>query len=394
MVDDLNQELKMLRDETRKFAMNEVLPEANERDPKDERMSEELIEKLGDMGFMGTMTPEKYGGLGMGPRAYCIIVEELSRAWMSTGTLASRGQDIAGATEEQKEEYLPGIAKGDIIQATAMSETNAGSDVAAMETTAEKVGDEWEIDGQKMWCTGAKLSDVIFVYAKTDPGERHKGISGFFVDKSRYEFDVDGLNGTKLDTIGFKGWHTYQLDFDNVRIPEDKIIGGEEAKNEAFYHLMENLETARFQAAARAIGLARGALEDSVAYAQEREQFGQPIGDFQAIRHKLSDMATKVEAARQLLHYAARKKETEDGKLDKSARVDKLAGMAKLFASNIAEEVTSEGIQVHGGNGYTSDYPLERYWRDARLTRIVDGTDEVQKRIIADRLYEDGVLSD
>lgn len=394
MAPDLDSELRMLRDETRAFAENEVLPEANERDPEGEPMSDDLVNAIGEMGFMGLLAPEEYGGLGMGPRAYCLVVEELSRAWMSAGTLASRGQHIPGATDEQKREYLPKFASGDVIQAVSMSESGAGSDVAAMSTTAEKDGDEYVIDGQKMWCTGAKLADSILVYAKTDPGERHRGISGFIVDKGRRTFDLDGLTGTKLDTIGFNGWGTYQLDFDGVRVPEEKLVGGENGKNRAFYHLMKNLEINRFQAASRGVGVAQGALEDSVEYARDREQFGQPIGEFQAIRFKLADMASRVEAARQLLHYAARKKETDDGRLDSAARCDKVAGMAKYFSSNVAETVTSEGIQIHGGNGYTTDYPVSRYWRDARMLRIVDGTDEIQKRIIADHLFEDGVRNE
>lgn len=385
----LDGELQMLRDETRKFVKNEVIPEANERDPNDKRMSDELIDQLGEMGYFGLMIPQEYGGLGMGPLAYSLIVEELCRGWMSVGTLISRGQYIPGATDEQKEEYLPKMATGEKFKAVSISESQAGSDVKNMNTAAEKDGDEYIINGQKMWCTGAKLSEFICVYAKTSPGEGHKGISGFIVDKSRDKFDVDGLSGQKIDTIGFKGWNTWQLNFDNVRVPEDKLIG--EIEGEGFYQVMRFFEPARIHVASRAIGLARAALEDSLEYAQEREQFDQPIGDFQSIRFKLATMATKIEAARQLTHHVARMKQTDDGRLDLDSRCDRKAAMAKYFASEIAEEVTSEGIQIHGGNGYTTDYQVERYWRDARLTQIVDGTSEIQQKIIADSLFEKGL---
>lgn len=387
---ELDSEMQMLRNETRNFVENEVIPEANVRDTKNERMSDKLIGQLGDMGYFGLMIPEEYGGLGMGPLAYSLVVEELCRGWMSVGTLIARGQYIPGATDDQKEEYLPKMATGEKFKAVSISESGAGSDVAGLSTKAEKAGDEYIIDGQKMWCTGAKLSDFICVYARTgDENRGHQGVSGFLVDKSRGEFDVDGLSGQKLDTIGFKGWNTWELNFDGVRVPESKLIGEEEGKG--FYQIMNFFEPARIHVASRGIGLARAALEDSLAYAQEREQFGESIGNFQAIRFKLATMATKIEAARQLTHDVARKKQTPDGRLDLEARCDKEAAMAKYFASEMAEEVTSEGIQIHGGNGYTTDYPLERYWRDARLLKIVDGTSEIQQRIIADRIFEKGV---
>ena len=380
----LTDELRMLRDETRKFTENEVLPEANERDPENERMSNELIEKMAGMGFFGIMTPEEYGGLGMGPLAYATVAEELARGWLSVASIIARGQNLSGATEAQKKEYLPDMATGERLKAVSISEPGAGSDVAGMSTTAEKVGDEYEINGQKTWCTFAKGANFILLYARTDtdPSRRHEGISSFIVDKTAGEFDVDGLSATKLDTIGYHGWHSYELSLNNVRVPEDKLVGGKEGKG--FYHIMDFFEPARVHTAARAIGLARGALEDSLDYAQDRVQFKKPIGEFQAIRFKLATMATKIEAARQLTHYVASVK--EEGK-----RCDMEACMAKYFASEMAEEVTSEGIQILGGNGYTTDYPLERYWRDARLTKIFEGTNEIQQRVIADRLFENGV---
>jgi alkylation response protein AidB-like acyl-CoA dehydrogenase len=374
----------MIRDETREFVTNEVLPEANERDPKSERMSDELIDKLGEMGYFGLMTPEEYGGLGMDTLTYALVTEELARGWMSVASIIARGQNLSGATEAQKEEYLPDMASGERIKAISISEPGAGSDVASMSTTAEKVGDEYELSGQKTWCTYAEGADFIVVYARTDPDAtpKHKGISSFIIDKTAGEFDVDGLTANKLDTIGYHGWYSWELNLDNVRVPEDKLIGEEEGQG--FYQIMDFFEPARVHTAARAIGLARGSLEDSLAYAQERKQFDQPIGEFQAIRFKLAKMATKIEAARQLTHHVANQVDTDQ-------RTDMEACMAKYYASEIAEEVTSEGIQIHGGNGYTTDYPLERYWRDARLTKIFEGTSEIQQRVIADHLFDRGV---
>lgn len=382
----LNDELRMLRNETRKFTTNEVLPEANEHDTRDELMSDELIDKMAEMGFFGIMTPEEYGGLGMGPLAYAVVTEELARGWLSVASIIARGQDLPGATDEQKEAYLPAMASGERLQAISISEPGAGSDVAAISTTAEKVGDGYELNGQKTWCTYARGADFIVLYASTDPDVRpkHRGISSFIIDKTPGEFDVDGLTATKLDTIGYHGWHSWELNLDNVYVPEEKLIGGEEGQG--FYHIMEFFEPARVHTAARATGLARGALEDALEYAQERRQFGQPIGEFQAIRFKLATMATKVEAARQLTHSVA-------AQLESGGRCDREACMAKYFTSEIAEEVTSEGIQILGGNGYTTDYPMERYWRDARLTKIFEGTSEIQQRIIADRLFEQGAHS-
>lgn len=380
----LNEELRMLRDETRAFTENEVLPEANERDSEKEPISESLRSKMADMGFFGIMVPEKYGGLGLGALAYAVITEELSRGWMSVGSLLARGQMLAGATEAQRADYVPKMAAGEWLQAISISEPGAGSDVASMNTIARKEGDEYRITGQKTWCTFAKGADFIVLYAKTDPDASppHRGISSFIIDKTPGKFDVPGLTGTEIDKIGYHGWKTWELNLEEVRVPEEKLIGAEEGNG--FYHIMEFFESARVHTAARSIGLARGALEDSLDYAQQREQFGQQIGEFQAIRFKLATMATKVEAARQLTHYVA-------SKIDTGGRCDLEACMAKYFASEIAEEVTSEGIQIHGGNGYTSDYPLERYWRDARLTKIFEGTSEIQQRVIADRLFSEGI---
>ncbi|USZ73602.1 acyl-CoA dehydrogenase family protein [Natronosalvus halobius] len=378
----ISDEHRMLRDETRKFVDNEVRPEASERDPNKEPMSDELIEKLAKMGFFGILIDEEYGGLGLDLMAYALIAEELSRGWLSVGSIIARGQSLAGATEEQKAHYLPKMATGEMLKSIAISEPEAGSDVANMQTTAVRDGDEYILNGTKMWITFAKESDFILTYAVTDPDAEpaHRGISGFIVEKPSGTFDRDGLSGSPVNKIGYHGWETWQVYFDDVRVDVDKLVGDEEGKG--FYQIMEFFEEGRVHTAARAVGLARASLEDSLQYATERNQFDEPISNFQAIRFKLAEMATKTEAARALTLLVAQA-------VDAGERADAEAAMAKLFASDIAEEVTSEGIQIHGGYGYTTEFDVERYWRDARLTKIFEGTNEIQKRIIADRLLSD-----
>lgn len=375
----LSDEHRMLRSETRKFVTNEVLPEARERDEKQENMSADLIEQMAEMGFFGILIDEQYDGLGLDLKAYAIIAEELARGWMSVGSIIARGQSLAGATDAQKEEYLPKLARGELLKSIAISEPDAGSDVASMRLSAEKDGDEYVLNGQKMWATFAKGSDFILTYAKTDPDAEpaHRGISAFIVEKPRGTFDREGLSGQPVNKIGYHGWKTWMVNFDDVRVSEDKLVG--ETEGQGFYQIMKFFEEGRVHTAARAVGIARGALEDSLLYATEREQFDSPISDFQAIRFKLADMATKVEAARALTLQVA-------DAVDSGERADAEAAMAKLFASEIAEEVTSEGIQIHGGYGYTTEFDVERHWRDARLTTIFEGTSEIQRKIIADRL--------
>jgi alkylation response protein AidB-like acyl-CoA dehydrogenase len=373
------EERALLVETARKFAMDEVLPLANELDPVQGEIPMKLREMMAEIGFFGILIPEEHGGLGLGALEYVLVTEELARAWMSVSSIIARGNGLVyGFTEEQRAEYLPRMARGEFLGAMALSEADAGSDVASMTCRAERDGDDWLITGTKMWCTFADGADFLVVAARTspvDPSARHRGISAFLIEKERGTLP-DGVRGTPVRKIGYHGWKTWELGFDGLRVPGDSLIGVE---GRAFYDLMGGLELARAHTAARAIGLARGALEDSVQYAEQRVQFGQPIGAFQAIRFKLADMATKIEAARQLNLYVA-------SQIDSGRRCDKEASMAKLFASEMAERVTSEGLQIHGGAGYTTDYPLERYWRDARLTKIFEGTSEIQMRIISDRL--------
>lgn len=364
----------------REFAMKEVLPVANELDPLQQDIPMSLRDKMGELGFFGILIPEEYGGLGLGVFEYCLITEELARAWMSVASIVARGNGLGGGfSEEQRQKYLPRTARGEFLGAFALSEPGAGSDVANLRCRARREGDEWVVNGAKMWCTFADGADYITLFARTDPQvdpkRRHLGISAFLIEKERGGFPK-GISGNPVRKIGYHGWKTWELAFDDFRLPADALLGEE---GRAFYSAMGSMEVARAHTAARAIGLSRGALEDSIKYAHQREQFGQPIGNFQAIRFKIATMATEIEAARQLMYHVA----TE---IDSGRRCDTEASMVKYFASEMAERVTSEGIQIHGGAGYTTDFAVERYWRDARLTKIFEGTSEIQQRVISDAL--------
>lgn len=379
----LTEERKLMQDAARDFTMNRVLPLANKLDPEKGLIPRDLVNEMGELGFFGILIPEQYGGLGLGAYEYCLVAEQLSRGWMSVGSLIARGNQLIGAlkfmNDRQKAEYLPRMARGEFLGAFSLSEPNAGSDVANISCRAERVGDHWEITGSKYWCTYADHADFILVIARTDrnvdPRARHRGLSAFMVEKPRGQLP-EGCQGSVIPKIGYHGWTTWELAFDRCRVPAANLIGEE---GRGFYMATAGLETARAHTAARSIGLAQGALEDAIAYAGERNQFGQPIGHFQAIRFKLANMATQIEAARSLLYNVCEK-------IDTGVRCDTEASMVKLFASEMSEHVTSEGLQVHGGAGYTTHFAAERYWRDARLTKIFEGTSEIQQRIISDAL--------
>jgi hypothetical protein len=363
----------------REFAAREVLPVANELDPVAGAIPLGLRQKMADLGFFGILIPEEYGGLGLGVLEYALVVEELGRAWMSVASIIARSQQFCESfSASQRERYLPLMARGEFLSAVALSEPDAGSDVANIHTRAEPDGDGWRVTGQKMWCTFADGADFLLVFARTrpaDPARRSRGISCFIMPKDRGTLP-EGVTGAPVRKIGYHGWKTWELSFDGAYVPPGMLVGPE---GDGFKVVMSDLEIARIHTAARAIGLARGALEDSIAYARQRVQFGRPIGDNQAIRFKIADMATQVEAARALLHQVC-------AEVDAGRRDPVRAAMVKLHATEMAERVTSEGIQIHGGAGYTTDFAVERHWRDARLTKIFEGTSEIQLKIISDGL--------
>ena len=377
----MTDERRMIQEAAREFAMKEVLPIANKLDPQQGDIPMSLRDKMSEMGYFGILMPEEYGGMGLGCFEYCLITEELARAWMSVSSIIARGNGMIGwqqMSPEQKKMYLPGVATGKFLGAFAMSEPGTGSDVAGLSTRAKKDGDSYLITGNKYWCTFADGADYLMVVARTspaDPLKRHAGMSMFIIPKKRGELP-QGVQGSPIPKIGYFGFKTWELAFDNCRVPAENLIG-EEGK--AFYYATAGLEIPRAHTAARSIGLARGALEDAMAYAKERVQFGQPISEFQVTRFKIGQMATDIEAARQLMYHVC-------DSIDTKRRCDLEASMVKLFASEMSERVTSEGLQILGGAGYTKLHAMERHWRDARLTKIFEGTSEIQLRIISDHL--------
>lgn len=378
----MTEERLMMQATARNFALNEVLPVANKLDPEKGDIPQDLIDKMGELGFFGILIPEVLGGLGLGYFEYCLVAEELSRAWMSVGSIIARGnafyRSVPGETDEIRKERAALMAQGKYLGAFSMSEPNAGSDVASVSCRAVRDGDDWVVTGSKYWCTFADRADFLSVICRTetDPGApRWAGLTAIAFEKARGEFPK-GVSGNPIPKIGYHGWKTFELAFDEARTPAPQRSGGE---GNAFKSVASGMEGARAHTAARSIGLARGALEDAMAYAKEREQFGRPISDFQAIRFKIATMATEIEAARQLMYFVC-------NEIDSGRRCDKEAAMVKYFAAEMAERVTSEALQIMGGAGYTTLHAIERYWRDARLTKIFEGSSEIQQRIISDAM--------
>ena len=377
MAFQLSGEHEAIRKAVREFAEEEIVPVAREHDESGE-YPEELRREAAKYDFVAPNIPEEYGGAGMDKLSTTLVTEELWRADPGIGSAvgsAGFGSDmiIEYGDEWMKEEWLPRIAGGDSASASAISEPAHGSNVAGMETTAEKEGDEWVIDGNKMWITNGSVADVAVVMAKTDPGAGHRGITAFLVPTK-----TDGFTPEKItNKLGIRASDLAEVRLEGVRVPEANVIG---EVDEGFYQLMEFFASGRTSVAAQAVGAGQGALDAAREYATEREQFDQPISEFQAIQHKLAEMATDVEAARSLTYRAA--SAVGDGS-DEAVR---FASMAKLFASEHAVDVADEALQVFGGAGYVSDHPAERYYRDARITKIYEGTSEIQKNIIADRI--------
>ncbi|MFD1563970.1 acyl-CoA dehydrogenase [Haloarchaeobius amylolyticus] len=376
----LSPEQQQIRDMVSEFVDEEIVPVADEIDHDDEFPSD-LIDEMAKLGLMGMPFPEEYGGAGLDYHSYAIGLEEISRGSGGVGTIVAAHTSLAGnmlyefGDESQKEEYLTPLAAGEDVGAFALSEAGAGSDVPAMDTTAEKDGDEYVINGGKLWISNGSVADTVTLFAKTDPDAGNKGISSFIV---RPEED-DGfiVEGTE-EKLGDKGCPTAELRFDDLRIPEDRRLGDE---GEGFVHALKTLNGGRITIAARGVGIARAAFEEARDYANEREQFGQPIGEFQSIKHKLADMDTKIQAAKLLMHKAADKKIRGENYI-------KDAAQAKLYASEVSREVANEGIQIHGGYGYTKDFAAQRFYRDAKLNEIYEGTSEVLRNTIGDQLLE------
>lgn len=373
-----------LQQTARAFAMDEVLPVANELDPLHEDIPQVLLDRLGGLGYFGILIPEDEGGLGLGVLEYCLVSEELARAWLSVGSIIARGNGTGcdSADPDRRRELRRRSAGGERIGAIAFSEPQAGSDLANVACTAERTQDGWLVNGTKRWVGHALAADFIHLLARTRPPHPDRGPSDglelFLVEKDRGRFP-DGISGRVIDKIGYFGLTTWQLEISGLRLPADALQDTGEEEGQGFKHSLGWLNVARAQTAARAVGLARGALEDALTYSRQRVQFGQPIAEQQAVRHLLADMSADVAAARQLYQHAA-------WLVDAGEKANTETSQAKLFASEMAERVTSQALQIFGGNGYTTEYAAERYWRDARLTKIFEGTSQIQQRIIADSL--------
>ncbi len=379
----LTEERLMIQDVAREFTMREILPVANELDPVQGKIPMELRQKLGEMGYFGIRMAEEHGGLGLGVFEYCLIAEELARGWMSVASIIARASSlmaVGGWDEAKRRDLTAKAARGEYLAAVSLSEPDVGSDLAAVSCKAVLEGDEWVITGNKYWCTFADDADYINLLARVEaPGEeaRYKGLRSFIIEKPRGELP-EGCQGNPIPKIGYFGWNTYELAFDGCRIPKENIITGS-GNAEGFKNTVNMLNVARAHTAARSIGLARGALEDAMAYSHERVQFGVPISDFQETRFKLARMAAEIESARAFMYDVCTK-------MDSGLTCDKEASMLKWLAAEMAERVTSDGLQILGGAGYTKLHAMERYWRDARLTKIFEGTSEIQLRIVSDRL--------
>jgi len=371
---ELNEEQQMMQRMVRDFAEKEIRPIAQEID-KSETFPWDTIRKMGDLGLMGLTVPEEYGGCGADALTYAIAVEEVSRVSGSVGiTLAahtSLGLDLIYrfGSEEQKREYLPGLVSGRGLAAFGLSEPEAGSDAGAVKTTAVLDGDQWLINGQKVFITSGSIADVVIIAAVTDKAAGTRGISNFVVEK-----DTPGFRpGRDEQKMGLRGSVTSQLFFEDCRVPKDHLLG---QLGEGFKQFLITLDGGRISIGAMALGLAQGAFDAAVKYAKERQQFGQPIARFQAIQWMIADMATEIDAARLLVYRAAQLK-------DQGVRYTKEAAMAKLFASEAAERACFKAIQIHGGYGYIEEYDVERIYRDNRLTTIGEGTSEIQRLVIA-----------
>jgi alkylation response protein AidB-like acyl-CoA dehydrogenase len=379
----LSEEQRTVVEEVRRFAENEIAPVASEYD-REEKYPHEVMETATEMGLPGAHFPVEYGGAGYSTLEMALITEELFAVDPGIGLCVSSAGFGAEAllefgTEDQKERFLPPITSGESVMGAAISEPQAGSDVTGIDTTAEKDGDEWVVNGNKMWITNGSVGDYFVVMCETDPevDDRYAGFSQIVIEADRDGFSSEKITGK----LGIRASDTAELLFDDVRVPEENLVG---QRGMGFLQLMQFFDETRTSVAAQGVGIAKAACERALAYAEEREQFGQSISEFQAIQHKLADMHTRTEAARQLTYKSAWSVDNAEGDLTA------LASMAKEFASRVATDCADEAVQVHGGAGYVDDFDVERLYRDAKITQIYEGTSEIQKNIVARELLGKG----
>ena len=383
-------EHKLFRESFRAFLQKEVVPH---QDAWEEAgvVSREVWKKAGEMGFLLPWADEEYGGSGMGKTAMCVVSEELSRAWIGVGSLATRSEIageliLTGGTEAQKQYWLPKIASAEILPTAVFTEPNTGSDLGALRTRGVLEGEAYVVTGNKTWITHASRADVMTLLVRTDPNTTdYRGLSMLLAPKPRatdtVDFPAEGMSGGEIGVIGYRGMKEYELAFDGFTVPKENLLGGVEGQG--FKQLMATFESARIQTAARAVGVAQSALDVGLSYALDRKQFGQPIFEFPRVANKLAMMAAEIMGVRQLTYFAAAQK-------DSDKRCDIEAGMAKLIAARVAWAAADNALQIHGGNGFATEYVISRVLADARILNIFEGAGEIQAQVIARRLLDGG----
>ena len=383
----LDDELDMIREQFRRYAVEKVEPFAHEWHLKDELIPMSVIDELAEMGVFGLTIPEEYGGLGLSKASMCVVSEELSRGYIGVGSLGTRTEIaaeliIAGGTEEQKQKWLPALASAEKLPTAVFTEPNTGSDLGALRARAVKDGDDYRITGNKTWITHASRTHVMTLLARTNPDSSdYKGLSMFLAEKTpgddAHPFPTEGMTGGEIEVLGYRGMIEYELAFDNFHVKGENLLGGEEGKG--FKQLMETFESARIQTAARAIGVACSALDVAMQYAQDRKQFGKSLIEFPRVANKLAMMAVEIMIARQLTYFSAFEK-------DEGRRCDVEAGMAKLLGARVAWAAADNALQIHGGNGFALEYKVSRILCDARILNIFEGAAEIQAQVIARRI--------
>jgi (2S)-methylsuccinyl-CoA dehydrogenase len=383
----LEETLTTIRDEMRKFADSEVVPQAQAWHRTNSYIPLEVLAQMSELGVFGLTIPEEYGGLGLGKESMCVVSEELSRGYIGVGSLGTRSEIAAelilgGGTEEQKRQWLPKIAAGEVLPTAVFTEPNTGSDLASLKTRATREGDRYKVFGNKTWITHPVRADLMTLLVRTDPNEPgHRGLSMLLAEKPRGTdedpFPAAGMSGTEIEVLGYRGMKEYEIAFDGFEVKAENLLGGTEGLG--FRQLMQTFESARIQTAARAIGVAQAAMEQALSYAQQRQQFGQPIIKFPRVADKIAMMAVEIMIARQLTYFAARQK-------DSGKRCDLEAGMAKLLAARIAWANADNAVQIHGGNGFALEFAVSRILCDARILSIFEGAAEIQAHVIARRL--------
>ena len=383
----LSEEYELIREQFKKFSDNSITKIAHDWHLNDQLIPETVIKSIANLGVFGLTIPEKYGGLEMDKTSMCVVSEELSRGYIGVGSLATRTEIAAelilgSGTEEQKLKWLPKLASGEILPTAVFTEPNTGSDLGALQTRAELNGNTYQITGNKTWITHGARSDLMTLLARTDPEKNdYSGLSMFLAEKKRGDgnnpFPTQGMKGSEIEVLGYRGMKEYEIAFDKFLIDKEGLLGGRE--NLGFKQLMQTFESARIQTAARAIGVAQNALDLSISYASERQQFGKKLIEFPRVFNKICLVICEIALCRQLTYFAARRK-------DEGRRCDLEAGMAKLLAARVAWSAADNGVQIHGGNGFALEYPISRLLCDSRILNIFEGAAEIQAQVIARRM--------